>query len=319
MSQEKPFLNSLQNTLIHKGRIKMFISFLAISFVIWFFKKFSKEYQEEIQMKIEIIDVPNSYIISSVSESSLNLNIKATGFQLLYYYFLQDRIEISFQTAEYRNNKGYLEVASQFNNLQEQLLSDTEILTFFPSEIEITYQPEFSKKVPVARPKINLDIGYSITKFNIIPDSILVTGPQNLLDEINDVNLNFKNEFPIKSNIFKKFSLVEKDKKLNYNFSEVNLELNVELFSEKKITIPISVSNFPKDRVLKLFPSEAEIIFSSTISNLKMTKVSDFKVGFDYNSIDKEKKTAEVKLLNAPTTANNVRIIPKNVFFLIRK
>ena len=91
--------------------------------------------------------------------------------------------------------------------------------------------------------------------------------------------------------------------------------MNVELFSEKKITIPISVSNFPKDRVLKLFPSEAEIIFSSTISNLKMTKVSDFKVGFDYNSIDKEKKTAEVKLLNAPTTANNVRIIPKMYFF----
>ena len=134
MSQEKPYLSSLQSFLIQKGRIKMFISFVAISFVIWFFKKFSKEYQEEIEMKIEIIDVPNSYIISSVSNSLLNLKIKATGFQLLYYYFLQDKIEISFQKAEYSNNKGYLKIASQINNLQQQLLSDTEILTIFPNE-----------------------------------------------------------------------------------------------------------------------------------------------------------------------------------------
>ena len=297
----------------------MFISFVAISFVIWFFKKFSKEYQEEIEMKIEIIDVPNSYIISSVSNSLLNLNIKATGFQLLYYYFLQDKIEISFQKAEYSNNKGYLKIASQINNLQQQLLSDTEILTFFPNELEITYEPESSKKVPVAYPKINLDVGYSITKFNIVPDSIFVTGPKNLLDDIDDVNLNFKNELPVKSNIFKKFSLIKKKKKLNYDFNEVDVKLYVELFSEKKLTIPISVSNLPKNMVLKLFPSEAEIIFSSTISNLKITKQSDFIVGFNYDSIDKKKKTAKVKLLNAPSTAKNVRIKPKNVFFLIRK
>ena len=297
----------------------MFISFVAISFVIWFFKKFSKEYQEEIQMKIEIIDVPNSYIISSISNPFLNLSIKATGFQLLYYYFLQDKIEISFQKAEYSKNKGYLEIASQFNNLQQQLLSDTEILTFFPSELEITYEPEFSKKVPVAYPKINLDVGYSITKFNIVPDSILVTGSKNLLDDINDVNLNFKNELPVKSNISKKISLVKKNKKINYNLYEVDVKLHVELFSEKKLTIPISVSNFPKDMVLKLFPSEVEITFSSTISNLKITKESDFKIGFNYDSIDKEKKTAEVKLINGPSTAKNVRIKPKDVFFLIRK
>ena len=318
MLQEEPYLNSLQKALVYKGKIKMFISFILISFIIWFFKKFSKEYQEEIKMKIEIIDVPKSYIISSISDSILNLNLKATGFQFLYYYFLDNTIKISFQKAAYSNNIGFLEIASQFNKLQEQLLGDTQILSFFPSEIKISYQPEFSKIVPVVIPKFNLDVGYSITRVKLNPDSIIVTGPENILDNFDHVDLNYKNELPIKSNLIQKIPVIQKEKKLNYNYTEVNVELFVDLFSEKNLNIPISVSNFPKDMVLKLFPSEVELVFSSTISNLKIIKPSDFKVGFNYDSIDKGKKTAEIKLLNVPATADNIRLNPKNVFFLIR-
>jgi len=317
--QEQPYLNSLQKALTNKGRIKMFISFVLISFTIWFFKKFSKEYQEEIKMKIEIVDVPKSYIISSISDSILNLNIKATGFQFLYYYFLNNSIKISFQKASYKNNIGFLEIASQFNTLQDQLLRDNQILSFFPSQIKITYQPEFSKTVPVVCPKFNLDVGYSITKVNLNPDSIQVTGPKNLLANLNHIDLNYKNELPIRSNVIQKVPISQKRKNLNYNTTEVSVELFVDLFSEKKLTIPISVSNFPKDKVLKLFPSEVELVFSSTISNLKIIKSSDFEVGFNYDSIDKGNKTAEIKLLNAPPTANNIRLNHKNVFYLIRK
>ena len=270
-------------------------------------------------MKIEIIDVPKSYIISSISDSILNLNLKATGFQFLYYYFLDNTIKISFQKAAYSNNIGFLEIASQFNKLQDQLLGDTQILSFFPSEIKISYQPEFSKSVPVVIPKFNLDVGYSITRINLNPDSIIVTGPQNLLRNFNHIDLNYKNELPIKSNVIQKIPVIQKEKKLNYNYTEVNVELFVDLFSEKTLNIPVSVSNFPKGMVLKLFPSEVELVFSSSISNLKMIKPSDFKVGFNYDSIDNGKKTAEIKLLNVPTSANNIRVSPKNVFFLIRK
>ena len=38
-------------------------------------------------MKIEIVDVPKSYIISSISDSILNLNIKATGFSFFTTIF----------------------------------------------------------------------------------------------------------------------------------------------------------------------------------------------------------------------------------------
>lgn len=297
----------------------MFISFIVISFVIWFFEKFSKEYQEEIKMEIEIVDVPQHYIISSISDSILNINLKATGFQFLYYFFLNNKIKISFQKALHRNNTGYLEIASQFNKLQDQFLGDTEIVSFFPSKMEIKYQQEFSKKVPVKHPKFNLDLGYSITKINLVPDSIIVTGQKNVLTDISHVDLNYKNEVPINSNFFKKIPIKQKDKMLSYNFTEINVELYVDLFSEKKIAIPISVSNFPKEMVLKLFPSEVEILFTSSIGNLKNIKASDFEVGFDFESVNKGDKTAKIKLLKAPSTAYNIRLNTKNVFFLIRK
>ena len=297
----------------------MFISFVFISFVIWFFAKFSREYQEEIKMKIEIVDIPTSIIISSASDLFLNLNLKATGFQFLYYYFLDNTIKISFQNAVYKNNLGYLEIASEFNRLQDQLLGDTQILSFFPSKIEINYKPEFSKKVPILIPKFNLDLGYSITKINLTPDSIIVTGLEDVLADINHIDLNFKDESPIKSNFIEKIPIKLKDNELNYNYTEVNVEVLVNLFSEKTINVPISVLNSPKNTVFKLFPSQVELVFSSSINNLKNIKLSDFKVGFNYDSIDKEKNIAEISLLKSPLGLDNVRLNPQDVFFLIRE
>ena len=297
----------------------MLISFVFISFVIWFFAKFSREYQEEIKMKIEIVDIPTSIIISSASDLFLNLNLKATGFQFLYYYFLDNTIKISFQNAVYKNNVGYLEIASEFNRLQDQLLGDTQILSFFPSKIEINYKPEFSKKVPILIPKFNLDLGYSITKINLTPDSIIVTGLEDVLADINHIDLNFKDESPIKSNFIEKIPINLKDNELNYNYTEVNVEVLVNLFSEKTINVPISVLNSPKNTVFKLFPSQVELVFSSSINNLKNIKLSDFKVGFNYDSIDKEKNIAEISLLKSPLGLDNVRLNPQDVFFLIRE
>ena len=297
----------------------MFISFVALSFVIWFFRKFSKEYQEEIKIKIELIDIPKSHIISSVSDSILNLNLNATGFQFLYYYFLDNTVKISFQKAVYRNNTGSLEIASEFNKLQDQLLGDPEILSFFPSKIEINYQSEFSKKVPIVLPKFNLDIGYSITNLNLYPDSIIVTGPKNVLADINHVDLDYKNESTLKSNFFDKIPINQGENELNYNVKEVDVEVTIDLFSEKNLNIPISVSNLPKSKVLKLFPSQVELVFSSSINNLKKIKPSDFRVGFNYDSIDKEKNTAKIKLLESPLSATNVRLNPQDIFFLIRE
>ena len=110
MSQEEPFLNSLQKALGYKGRIKMFISFVAISFVIWFFKKFSREYQEEIKMKIELVDIPRSYILSSVSDSILNLNLKTTGFQFLYYYFFVIAFLKKYHITAHNCSEGKLKI-----------------------------------------------------------------------------------------------------------------------------------------------------------------------------------------------------------------
>ena len=319
MLQEEPYLNSFQKALSYKGRIKLFISFVALSFVIWFFSKFSKEYQEEIKMKIELIDIPKSYIISSVSDSILNLNLNATGFQFLHYFFLDNTIKISFQNAVYKNNTGSLEIASEFNKLQDQLLGDPEILSFFPSKIEINYQSEFSKKVPVAFPKFNLDIGYSITNLSLYPDSIIVTGPKDVLADVNHVDLNYKNGSTLKSNFFDKIPIKQGENELNYNIKEVDVEVTIDLFSEKILNIPISVLNLPKSKVLKLFPSQVELVFSSSINNLKKIRPSDFKVGFNFDSIDKQKNTTEIKLLKSPLGAKNVRLNSQDIFFLIRE
>ena len=126
-------------------------------------------------------------------------------------------------------------------------------------------------------------------------------------------------KLPLNSNFSGKIPILEHDKKLNYSDDYVNLKLMIDLFSEKKLSIPISVSNFPDNKVLKLFPSEVELSFSSSIGDLKNINSLDFLVGFNYDSIVKGEKTAKVKLLKAPNEAKNIRLNPNKVFFLIRE
>ena len=85
MKKDSALVSFLQKASMDKGRTKFFLSFLLLSFVFWFITKFSKEYTEVMQFQLELSDLPASITPILKRNPQIEVTLKASGFQFLYY------------------------------------------------------------------------------------------------------------------------------------------------------------------------------------------------------------------------------------------
>ena len=104
-------------------------------------------------------NTPVGLVPQLVQPLEVETTLTATGFQFLYYRFFDKQLSIDLAEARFEENKATVQLAAQFQALQEQLLGDTQIINYFPTEIEFDFQRQLTKKVPVVAPALELALG----------------------------------------------------------------------------------------------------------------------------------------------------------------
>ena len=318
MKKDPPFIKSLQKASMDKGRTKFFLSFLLLSFVFWFFTKFSNEYTEVVVFRLKVEDLPGS--ISPVLNQDLQVEatLKASGFQFLYYQFIDNQLETNADIATFEQGKATIPLAADFQQLQDQLLGETQILNLFPTTLEFDYQVQSSKRVPVGVPQLDLAIGYAIKTVRFIPDSVDVIGPLTKLENITLVIPAYANDQPIRSSFEQSLQISNLTDELMVETPTVIMEVAVDRFSEKSFQLPLVKRNFPKGKVVKFFPNTVKITFLAPLGQLKNIKATDFEIGVDFGALASNKKV-DLQLFKAPENSKNLRWEPKSIEYLIRQ
>ncbi|MGB2171723.1 MAG: hypothetical protein ACPH63_02185 [Flavobacteriaceae bacterium] len=319
MKKESDLITSLQKASLDKGRSKFFFTFLLLSFVFWFITKFSKEYTEVIQLEMSLDEVPLSIIPILSSELQIEATLKATGFQFLYYQLIDNKLKVDVENATFESGQAILPLSSQFQELQDQLLGDTQILNLYPTNLEFEYQVQASKRVPIMPPKFNLAIGYAVTQIHFEPDSIDVIGPEETINSIESYTPIWTSRQKIQKRIKQYLRISPTDKTLTYDRKRILMEIEVDQFSETQFTRPIATQNIPEGRVYKFFPNQVVITFSAPLSQLKTIQPEDFSIGIDFEEVSETENKFILKLLEAPDRAKNIRWEPKSVDYLIRQ
>ncbi len=319
MKKTPALFTALQKASMDTGRTKFFLFFLGFSFVLWFIAKFSKEYTEVIGLEMQLEDIPATIIPLVQSPQKVEFTLKASGFQFLYYQFIDNQLELNLKDADYQGGTAILPIAAQFQNLQEQLLGDTEIINYFPAIIEFDYQEQAAKTVPIVSPEFKMAIGYAITAIVFEPDSVAVIGPENVIKTINAMQPLFELQDPIKSSFEGYFSLPIKDQYTVLSQQEVLMKVVVDRFSEAKYQLPVEMINVPKGAVFKFFPKKATLTFSAPLSTLGNISPEDFKLGVDYNQLSDSNKSVKLTVFSSPQGITNMRIEPKEVQYLMRQ
>jgi YbbR domain-containing protein len=178
-----------------------------------------------------------------------------------------------------------------------------------------------SRKVPVkADLKLSLAQNYMMKgPVEVLPDSVLLRGPENELAAIMEVRTEPLELTELEEDFSRQVSLLvpEEWTSINLDISKVSLNGTVFRFSEKMMSIPVSVLNLPENSELKIFPNTVEILCRAELETLKELQPNQFSIAVDFEDIREGIKTLPVKIEQQPDFVQSVQLMTDQVEYLL--
>lgn len=307
-----------------KRNTKMFLFFLASAFVFLMLVKLSDVYINRVPVKLEYTNLPEGKLFEEAANNTVEISIKATGFELLKYHLFKRSATIDLQDIKPKSKTRYYQLTENIKpQIANQLENDVELFAVYPDTLFFNIGVSKSKKVPVvANLDINFQLGYHLkNSLSIQPDSVLVTGHEMYVDtiqaaytvheQLDKVNRSFSIELPL--------VLPENTEKLKYAPTQISIDGTVEKFTEATYKIPIRVVNLPDDFSIKTFPEEVEITFQISVNDYNEINEDDFVVACDYNKTTENNLTYLIpEVIKKPSSIKGITISPRKIDFLLQ-
>lgn len=305
-------------------RVIVFSVCLLIATTLWFLNALSKDYSTSISFPVKYINPPAKQFLASNPPEKFELKVNAHGFTLLRqklsFSFSPIILNISniIKTTE-PNSSGYrINSNSLTRRIADQISSEITVTNVLPDIFYIKLDSLKTKTVPV---KTNINYTFK-SQFNlkvpefVTPNQIKITGPGAILDTIYFLSTEFRNFENVDKDIVQKLEIIHPENTV-IKPEKVDLKISVEKFTEKEIKIPIQVINLPKEKNIKLFPSEIKLTILVGLSEFEKIDATKFEVNVDYNNINTGVENLEIALKSIPDNVQIIRFAPLNVEFLI--
>lgn len=299
----------------------IFFIFVCVAVCFWFVQVFKDQTTLSVDYNIELKDVPGSAIITSNIPSTINVTIQGRGYALIEYLIKHRSKSIKIDYANIPKVGGVLTIdnyvwkkafAKEFNH-------GVSILSINPSTIEVYTSTGTHKQIPVIfNGKVTTDPQYILCDVEIQPKYVDVYAPADRFDTIKVAyteSLRFKD---LKDTITTKIAL-STAKGIKYVPDTVEVKICVDLYTTKKIKVPIYCENIPQNKILRTFPLTAEVTFNVSATMYPNITADDFLAIVDYNSIKPEDKKCRLQLKGQPNGINNVKLTPEFLDYVIEQ
>ena len=306
---------------LHNYRV--FFVFFFISSFFWLLTKYSKIYTSKVDYVVVYKNLPQNLSWNVKKETSVMITTKTDGFTLLNYKILGKNIELDLSYLSNLKDEEYFLIP------QYQL---TEIIDQFPSDVDLIFQKTdtiffdfskvISKKIPVFIKKdITLEESYKfISDLNSTPDSVTIKGPKSLISSIDSIGTKLISIKKLDKSLKVTIGLESfNDSKISVSKSVVNILCDVEKFTQSEIDIQIFVENVPTGYIMKVFPSNAKVIYNVGLSNYKKVSNNSFRLTADFNKSNNKNQEIPLNLEVKDSIIDLIRFEPSDVEFILRK
>ncbi len=312
----------------YQQKLLIFLFFLFLAFVFWFFRALNERYEAEIFYPVRYTKLPENKILINELPDKLKLRVEATGKKILMHKIslniksLRFNVE-SFSLRESGSNSFYI-LTNQVKDFISDDLEGIKILDIWPDTLSFHFTDVVTKKVKVkvVLPDFKnlLAKQYAINgHIFTLPDSIIVTGPGNILDTLSFVYTKPIILNTLSDSVVKSYSL-EKIKQLDFNLYKVKVVIPVDKFTESIFSAPVVTLNVPDTLTLKTFPNIVRITYRVTLSKYDDIDATLFKPFVDFNDIGQTfSSKLKVGLVDTPKYVHAIKINPGSVEFLIEK
>lgn len=311
--------NQIKIAILNKKTITFFIC-LFLSFFSWTLIKLSKNTKEEIQVEIQVVNLPEDYFLKSKHQNFITLSVNGNGYAYLNYFFRKRKIAVLYSNLEALDSKRYQLSKNISHQIKSDFLSNFTILNTTSDVIYLDLEKIFSKKVPVL-PTLKADFQkeYQLSQLTATPDSVVISGHKPEIDTLQNLPINIKKPNVLLSQSFTQTYPLNSTNTIRYTPNTIEIKAEINKINERILRIPIQTVNVPENLQIKLFPTEIELVCSGSLEHLKTLTKNDISVIADYKNI--KKNTHQVPL-HLKTELKNVKIrfLNKNeVDYLIKK
>lgn len=317
-SIKSKFLKSVKSK-----RINVFLLFLALSFMFLLLTKLTKDYTKTITFNIEPINAVENHVILKDSTHKFDITFRSYGFKFLRYYLSTPSVTVDLKDLD-SSDKNYVWTSVKgIAHINSQFSENVKLLAVNPDYVIFKYDINGIKKVPIHfTSEVAFSPGFDILDgYKITPDSIKMVGPQILLDSIELVSTEVLRLSDINGNIDMQLNIILPDSSENivYSHKKINVNGQVDKFTEGTIEVPIDLVNVPADISVNYFPKTINVLYYTSLSNFKQVKNSDFIVECDFNNLKEESTFLEPKLIKFPENVKNIKLGQKHIEFIISK
>ena len=226
--------------------------------MFWFLTKLSKEYDSTISYPLTYENLPKDKLLQETPQDKVDIHIKATGFKILSGKLFPKTLKVDASNLISKSaNDFYLLLPRQKSSIQKQMNTGVTIDHFIKDSINFNLGFLGTKKVPVQLVSdITYQTGYNIDgEIRIQPDSVLIAGPESILDTIQSVLTNNLVKRDLDTSIDEELGLRKFESSLNVNLDveKVKIDAIVEKFTEGTQTIAFTIVNPPEGVKINTF------------------------------------------------------------------
>ncbi len=256
----------------------------------------------------------------------LQLDVKATGFKLFFLSMRKGMKElvVDFSSLKKMRDNVYSFSPSSNNYLGRIMNADVEVVRVKPDSLYFTFNNSYYKSVPI-RPDVMIDFEpvYSLSSnIKTNPASVVLSGDSNIVKKIDSITTEKVILNRLDKSVKQKVGLVfpeEFGTKLFASVTEVQVEVNVDKFTDSEVEIPIEVLNLPEGSKIKTFPEKVKVKFQVGMNDYESIRPSMFRAVIDLKNADPKKNYMKIELAKQPGNIRNIRLYPDKVEFLIKK
>ncbi len=267
-----------------KVRLAIFSFFLVVATILWYLNKLSYEYTTEVTFPLELENTPRGKVIVGDVPEEIILNVRGHGYTLLRYWLASrltpikiDLNRLPLERIDGSENKFYLLTSRAQSTVASQLKAELQLDRIIPDQLHFEFAELTEKKVKVV-PQLTYSFEPQYMLAGLVtvnPDSIIISGPNSIVDTINSVSTKELDVDNITSKQTLTSEIVRIDQ-VSLSKRNVNITIPSEKFTEASFSKPIAIRNLPDTLSLILLPRMVNVKCNVVLS--KYRTVSDMYV-----------------------------------------
>ena len=262
-------------------KVKLF-SLLSALF-LWFFVVTDNYFDHKMGVSLHLVNQPNDWILTRPIPSKVDVLFRGRGKDLLSFAYRDRRIEIDL--SEVQTERTFPLDIDMIKGVPQGM--DIKPLQIVGIDTITVYLDRYaSKKVPIS-PDITLvplDGYMQIGDIQLVPDSVVVSGPRSLVNAISHVSTIKETYQNLLKEISSKLQLLPPEwASVEYSLNHVRFKADIQRIGERFMAeIPVEVTNIRNGVKVTVVPSTLSLKLQGGVNILAKLKREEIIATIDY-------------------------------------